>query len=266
MSVDTAAVTIRQLGGVLAAEAAVDLTQLDDETFEQVHAAFLEHCVLVFRDQALDPDSHVAFARRFGEVHAYPKLDDAERRELVLIANMPSGRHADGGTRKVTEVWHADSTWLERPPAHAILAARELPAFGGDTLFANQYAAYESLSDAMKEMLGGLRAIHQPPGYMEGESVSRPVVVTHPETGRKLLYVNVNAVCRFDGMTEEESRGLLGFLFSHAVSPEFVYRHRWLPGDVVMWDNRCTQHYAVDDYGDAPRVLARASLVGHVPS
>jgi taurine dioxygenase len=268
MSVGTEQAQVRRLGGTLAAEVAVDMTAIDEAAFQLVHKAFLDHCVLVFRNQELDPESHIAFTKWFGEIYVYPQADVPGYPELTLIANMRKEQMDDGVTRRVTEVWHPDSTWLERPPSHAILAAKELPEAGGDTLFANQYAAYDALSDAMKAMLAPLRAIHRPPDYMAGNLPERahPVVITHPETGRKILYVNNNAVRRFDGMTEEESRGLLQFLFAHQVRPDFVYRHRWQPGDVVMWDNRCTQHYAVDDYGTASRVLARTSITGTPPS
>ena len=249
---------------------AVDLTAVDQPTFELVHSALLEHHVLVFRNQDLDSDSQVAFAKMFGELFVYPHLDIDGYPELALIANMRKEQMDDGKTRRVTEVWHADSTWFESPPGHAILVAKELPEAGGDTLFANQYAAYEALSDTMKALLGGLRGVHEPPDYQRSPDHEylqpHPVVITHPQTARKILYVNANAVRRFEGMTQEESRGLLAFLFTHQTSPEFVYRHRWQPGDVVMWDNRCTQHYAVDDYGAQPRVLVRATVKGQQPA
>jgi taurine dioxygenase len=259
---------VRRLGGTLGAEVVgVDLGSLDDEGFGAVHAALLEHHVLAFRDQSLDPPSQIAFMRRFGPVIVYPGDEQQECPEVRTLANSPSGRMRDGRVRKVTEVWHSDSSYWEAPPGHALLVAKELPPAGGDTLFANQHAAYDALSETMQRVLVGLRAVHRVPAYVDPEApaVSHPAVISHPETGRKALYVNPNAVAEFEGMTERESRGLLEFLFAHAVQPEFVYRHRWLPGDALLWDNRATQHYAVDDYGDAPRVMHRSSLVGDRP-
>ena len=272
MALDIDRPSVRPLGGMLAAEVSLDMTQMNEELFQFVNAAFLKYCVLVFRDQHLDPDNHVAFAKWFGEIFPYPEIALRGHPELARLENIPRAELADGNVHKATEFWHSDSTWLERPPAQAILAAMELPQAGGDTLIANQYAAYEALSVAMQEMLAPLRAVHHAPDYVYAgygriaDEQVHPAVVAHPETGRKVLYVNVNAVRRFEGMSEDESRGLLQFLFTHQVQPQFVYRHRWQPGDVVMWDNRCTQHYAVDDYGDAPRVHVRASLIGTRPA
>jgi taurine dioxygenase len=191
-------------------------------------------------------------------------------RHVSLIKNMQVRALADGTKRRITEIWHADSSWDKRPPTHAFLHAKVLPDVGGDTLFANQCAAFDGLSPAMQKMLSSLRAVHRTPQYRfdegSGTEAVHPVITTHPETGRKVLYVNLSATREFEGMTAQESRGLLEFLFDHQVRPEFVYRHRWALGDVVMWDNRCTLHYAVNDYEDAPRELVRVSIVGPPPA
>jgi len=281
MSSNTTGIAVRPMVRSLGAEVGpVDLRDLDRNAFELIRGAFLAHSVLVFRHQDLDPDSQIALAKRFGEIYLYdrgilprfghtdrPEL--ADKAELAIINN--SGRTkevmTDGSRRKPTEFWHADSTWVECPPAHSFLAVKELPEVGGDTLFASQFAAFDALSDGLQRLLSSLRAVHQSPAYLLSRcgEWAHPVIVTHPENGRKLLYLNPLSVRRFEGMTEAESAGLLQFLFAHQTQPEFVYRHRWEPGDVVMWDNRCLQHYAVDDYADAPRVLVRVSVQGAPP-
>jgi taurine dioxygenase len=262
--------SVRRLGGTLGAELVdIDLRALDDNAFAVVHAALVEHAVLVVRDQSLDPGAQAAFTSRFGELYMHGGPIEGHP-ELLLIANMLKARiHADDDrVRKVTEVWHADYTFWEVPPALLVLAAQELPDHGGDTLFADQRAAYDALSDGMKRLLDGLDAVHEPPAYRDRDpgGAVHPVVVAHPESGRAALLLNTQSVRAFDGMTVSESEGLLAFLFAHSTRPEFVYRHRWLPGDVVIWDNRATIHYAVDDYGDAPRVLHRTSVVGTRPA
>jgi taurine dioxygenase len=171
-----------------------------------------------------------------------------------------------------TEVWHSDLSFMPAPPAHSILAAQVLPEAGGDTMFANQYSAYETLSEGMKHLLRELRAWHggsKLASLLEVENSvppqSHPIVRTHPETGRKGLYVNRLYTYCIDGLTEAESRGLLDFLFEQNCRPEFTYRHQWTPGDVIMWDNRCALHYAVHDYGEAARVMHRTTIEGDIP-
>jgi taurine dioxygenase len=171
-----------------------------------------------------------------------------------------------------TEQWHSDTSFMPAPPAHAILAAQVLPETGGDTMFASQYRAYETLSQGMKRLLHELRALHRGTRLAAALEIAdtalpqcHPIVRTHPETGRKALYVNrLYAYC-IEGMTEAESRGLLDFLFEHSSRPDFTYRHQWAPGDVIMWDNRCTLHYAVHDYGEMPRVMHRTTVAGDIP-
>ena len=265
-------ITIRRLAGSIGAEVkGIDLSlPLDDSTFGTIRQACRDHCMLVFRTQSLDPEAQATFTRRWGEVLHIPYLKQLEipgHAEVTAQPNMGKAKLS-----LVIEQWHSDSSFLPAPPAHAILAAHILPEAGGDTMFANQYLAYETLSEGMQSLLKGLRALHRGAklagilGIEDSAPLqSHPVVRTHPETGRKALYVNRLYTYCIEGMTEAESRGLLEFLFEHSSRPDFTYRHQWQPGDVVMWDNRCTLHYAVHDHGDAPRVMHRTTVVGEIP-
>jgi taurine dioxygenase len=247
----------------------VDLENLDDESFEAMKQAFFERTMLVVRRaKPLDPDAQLAFTRRWGDVYITPyvkKLDGYP--EVLPVVNW-------GKAKTVTEAWHSDATFQPEPPGIAILAAQALPAAGGDTMFANCCAAYDALSPAMKQMLERLRAIHVDTVLAkfagiedkEAKPQSHPVIRTHPVTGRKSIFVNPLFTQHFDGMTRDESQGLLDTLFKHITRYEFVYRHRWQGGDIVMWDNRCTLHYAVHDYGDGKRVLHRTTVSGGKPS
>lgn len=262
---------IRRLTGAIGAEVSgITLNSpLDETTFAEVHHAFLEHCLLVFRGQFLRPAAQVAFTHRWGEavVTPYAKaLQVPDYPEIIAVGNR-------GKAKTVTEEWHSDSSFLPTPPAQAILAAQVVPEVGGDTMFANQYLAYDTLSEGMKRLLEGLRGVHKgaklaaatgADGSAE-QPQSHPVVRTHPETGRKALYVNRIYTSSFEGMTVAESRGLLEFLLEHCCRPDFTYRHQWRAGDVLMWDNRCTVHYAVHDYGEAARVMHRTTIAGDVP-
>jgi taurine dioxygenase len=264
-------ITVKRLTGAIGAEVkGVDLKRpLDDGTFATIHQAFLDHCMLVFRGQFLDPAAQTIITRRCGEVLHAPYLKQLEMPNHPDVAESINRGKAYAFT---TEQWHSDLSFMPAPPAHAILAAQVLPEAGGDTMFANQYLAYETLSDGMKRLLQDLRAWHggaKLAAYSGIENTappqSHPIVRTHPETGRKGLYVNrLYAYC-IDGLTEAESRGFLEFSFEQGCRPDFTYRHQWAPGDAVMWDNRCTLHYAVHDCGEAPRVMHRTSLVGDIP-
>jgi taurine dioxygenase len=171
-----------------------------------------------------------------------------------------------------TEVWHTDLSFMAAPPALTMLAAQVVPEAGGDTMFASQYRAYETLSEGMKHILEGLRGLHGG-GKLAGlfgiadsaPRQSHPIARTHPESGRKALYVNPLYTQSIEGLTEVESRGLLDFLFQQGCRPDFTYRHQWSRGDVVMWDNRCALHYAVHDHGESPRVMHRTVIAGDVP-
>ena len=270
---------IHPVAGALGAEVSgVDLARpLDDATVAALRQAWLEHLVLFFRDQDLSPAQFLAFARRFGEPIEYPfvrGLDDYP--EIIPVLKLEHERVNFGG------VWHSDTAYLDVPPMASMLVAREIPPFGGDTLFANMYLAYETLSDGMKRMLDGLVAVNSSAKADASRTredrmkdrareaardyvAAHPVVRRHPETGRRALYVNVAHTVRFDGMTEEESAPLLAFLFQHQIRPEFTCRFRWRPGSIAFWDNRCAQHHAINDYRGHRRLLHRVTLAGDTP-
>jgi len=260
-------VSVRPLSPVLGAEVTgIDLNGgIDAATFSVLHHAFLEHLVLVFPGQHLRAGPQEAFSRWWGQPSVLPYLaaHAVDGHPAVLrVENV-------GKAATVTEHWHFDSAYFERPPTVSILAAQSLPAVGGDTMWANQYVAYDALSDGMKGLLDPLLAcfagsVADADGVRQEVLTPHPLARTHPETGRRAL-----AVCRpgtsmpcIEGLTKAESLPLLGFLYDHASRPDFVYRHQWSPGDVVMWDNRCTIHYAVHDYDDAERTLHRVTIEG----
>jgi alpha-ketoglutarate-dependent taurine dioxygenase len=264
--------TVRRLTGSIGAEVrGVSLNcPLDGETFAAIHQAFLDHCMLVFRGQFLDPAAQTAFADRWGKAFHAPYLKPLEIADHPEVMAQNNLGKANSYT---TEVWHSDQSFMPAPPAHSILAAQVLPEAGGDTMFANQYLAYEKLSEGMKRLLRELRAWHggaKLATLLGSENSvpprSHPIVRSHPETGRKALYVNRLYTYCIEGLTEAESRGLLDFLFEQSCRPEFTYRHQWAPGDVIIWDNRCALHYAVHDYGEAARVMHRVTVAGDTPS
>jgi taurine dioxygenase len=280
-------IEVTPLAGALGAEVrGVDLGRgLDGGTWDEVHRAFLDHQVLVFREQALTPEQQVAFAARFGPPVIDPFVKGPEDRpEMMVLVKDTHEKHAFGN------VWHSDSTFLERPPMASFLYSREVPPWGGDTLFASQYLAYETLSPGLRAVLDGLRAVHGARSYNQSIATGRfgpdrsiklrddevmraamaaevehPVVRTHPGTGRRALFVNVAYTLRFRGMTEEESRPLLDFLYAHAVRPEFTCRVRWTANALTCWDNRCVQHYAINDYAGQRRVMQRVVAEGDRP-
>ncbi|GMU79463.1 MAG: taurine dioxygenase [Acidimicrobiia bacterium] len=238
----------------------VDLASLDDATFRALHAAFLEHHVLAFRGQDLTPDEQLAFAARWGTISHHPYVPSLDGHPGVMEIFQVTG---------ITETWHADTTQVANPPKITMLLARELPACGGATMFANMHQAYDGLSTGLRATIDGLRAVHYGTELAVQSGVdaaavthSHPVAITHPETGRKALFVNADYVRHFDGWTPEESQPLLAYLYSLAGQPEYQYRHRWQVGDLVMWDNRSVQHRVVHDYGDARRYLHRVTIEG----
>lgn len=273
-------IAVEPVAGSLGAEVSgVDLTtDLADETVAEIRAAWLRHLVLFFRGQErLTPDTFMAFAKRIGEPVEYPFVKGLDGYpEIIAIAKLPHETVNFGG------IWHSDTVYLERPPMGTLLIAREVPPYGGDTLWANMYAAFEALSPGMQRMLDGMRAVNSSAladvsktredriadsGYDDKQDyVSvHPVVRTHPETGRKALYVNVAHTERFEDMTVAESRPLLQFLFEHSVKPEFTCRLRWQVGTLAMWDNRCAMHNPINDYHGHRRVMNRITLAGDVP-
>lgn len=256
MTVTSPDLTVARMSGTTGARIrGVDLNDLDDATFDMIHEALLAHGVVHLPGQDVAPEAHKAFGERFGPLHTHPAAPGVDGHpEILLLQNY-------GKKRTITEVWHSDVTCETCPPAISILAARTLPEAGGDTMWANQYVAYERLSDGMKQMLEGLRAVHS---AFDLEAV-HPVVRTHPESGRKALFVNGGFTQHFEGMTRAESRPLLDYLVSFASAPDLTYRHTWSPGDVVLWDNRGVMHFAVHDYGDQERVMHRVTVAGDEP-
>jgi len=258
--------------------AGVDLaSDLADATVAEIRRAWLDHLVVFFRDQALASDAFLAFARRIGRPVEYPFVKGIEGfPEIISVTKLPHETVNFGG------IWHSDTVYLDRPPMATLLVAREVPPRGGDTEFASMYAAYDALSPGMRRLLDGLHAVNssamadvsktredriRDSGLAaEKEYVSQhPVVRTHPETGRKALYVNVAHTERFVDMTIEESRPLLQYLFEHSIRPEFTCRFQWQPGSLAMWDNRCAMHNPINDYDGYTRSMHRITLAGDVP-
>ena len=273
-------IDIRPISGALGAEIyGVDLAQpLNNTVIKAIHKAFLDHLVVFFRDQSIEPDHQIAFAKRFGKLVEYPLLKGLDKfPEIVPVIKLPEETSNFGG------LWHSDTTYLKTPPMGAILVARELPPVGGDTLFANMYLAYETLSDGMRALLDKLVGINSSAkarvtqtrrnqmktAAKESSEVEliaeHPVVRTHPETGRKALYINYGHTLRFKGMTDAESEPLLNFLYSHQTRPEFTCSFRWYPGSIAFWDNRCTQHNPINDYHGFKRVMHRVTIAGSRP-
>jgi len=274
-------ITVEPVSGTVGAVVrGVDLSgPLDDSTVAEVRTAFLAHHVLFFHDQDLSPEAQLRLGRSFGELDTHPFVEGMESHpEIIEIVTEPDDRLNFGGG------WHSDVTFLPEPDMGSILYAIEVPPFGGDTLFANQHAAYEALSDTMKSLLDGLVAKHSAgPQYAEGgystlsrsmrttsvedadRVVRHPLVRTHPETGRKALYVNTAFTVGIEGMRPDESMALLRFLFTHAVREPFTCRFRWSPGSVAMWDNRSVQHYALFDYRGHRRQMRRITIKGDRP-
>lgn len=259
----------------------VDLAgSLDNSTFSALFDAFNRHSVLVFPDQEITPEQHIAFSRRFGPLEKHVLAENLldGYPELYVLSNVRE-QGKPKGRAKAGWFWHSDLSYQEIPSVGSVLYAIEVPEVGGDTMFASGFAAYDALSDTMKTLLADLRAEHDfRQGYekyssrwaepMPEESfaarppVEHPVIRSHPETGRKSIYVNPGYTTRIVGMTPEESEALLGFLHAHCTRPEFVYRHRWQAGDVLMWDNRSSMHHAIGDYGDARRYMHRTTISG----
>jgi taurine dioxygenase len=260
-------VNIVPLEGLLAAQVeGVNIANLSDAEFGVIHRALLAHSVVVLRGQNFTPRQQVDFSKRFGAVEIRPlggkpsaPAPDGSRLpdELVQIIY-------EGGKGLSTDMWHSDASYLAAPPALTMATLRVQPGAGGDTMFASQYAAYDGLSDAFRAMLRTETATHRDP-RSDAPEKQHPVVITHPETGRPSLFVNPMFTTRVDQLGDDESSAVLRLLFAHQVKPEFVYRHAWQPGDLVIWDNRCTLHYAIKDYGPARRVLHRTTVIGAKP-
>jgi len=269
---------VSPIAGALGAEVkGVDLAQpLAPQVVGEIRQALLTHLVIFFPRQQLSPAQLLAFAGRFGQPAEYPQMRGLpEYPHVIAVTKLEHERVNFGG------VWHSDTTYLERPPLGSVLYAVEVPSCGGDTLFANQYQAYETLSEGLKKTLAVLVGVNT----SAKAEISRtredrlreagvelkvlvgthPVVRTHPETGRQALFVNSAHTTHFQGWTIEESQPLLDYLFAHQVRPEFTCRFRWEPGSLAFWDNRCAQHNPINDYHGFRRVMHRVTLAGEVP-
>jgi taurine dioxygenase len=244
--------TVRPLSHALGAEIAdVDLAKpLSNAEFDQIHRTFLEKGILLFRDQEITREQHIAFSRRFGELDNHdslPRDRHPDYPELLLVTNIPKENGQPSDSKYTGQQWHSDLSFTPVPSLGSLLRGITIPPVGGDTMFTNMYRAYDTLSDGMKKL-------HPP--------IAQPVVRVHPETGRKALYIGDKVSC-FVGMTEEESRPLIEYLVKHATRPQFVYRHQWRANDIVLWDNRCTMHIALGDYEDGEiRHLERTTVKG----
>ncbi|GIZ11982.1 taurine dioxygenase [Pseudomonas sp. NCCP-436] len=258
----------------------IDLRQpLSDANQQHIERALLKHQVLFFRNQSIEPSQQAAFAARFGDLHIHPLYPNVPEQPEVLVLDTAVTDVRDNA------IWHTDVTFLETPAMGAVLAAKQLPTYGGDTLWASSSAAFDALSEPLKRLLDGLTATHDftrsfplerfgntPEALAHYHEVQRthppvvhPVIRTHPVTGRKGLFVNDGFTNRINELEPAESDALLRFLFAHSTRPEFSIRWRWQENDVAFWDNRITQHYAVDDYRPARRVMHRATVLGDRP-
>ena len=275
-------VDVRALAPSCGAEVfGLSLTEASSAAMQQVRAALAQHAVLFFRDQRFTPGQQLDVTRLFGPILRVPYIQHMDAYpDIIAVQKEADERRISnfGGT------WHSDFSFLDEPPSYTLLYALELPALGGDTLWASQYAAYEALSDGMQRLLDPLWAVqtawpHGTKGPGPGTAVSRsvgmvrndpsadrevlqPVVRVHPVTGRKALFVNPVYTQRFKGMGEDESRPLLNYLFGHATRAEFTCRLRWAPGTLAVWDNRCLLHLAINDYDGSRRLLHRTTVAG----
>lgn len=278
-------IEVNPIAGALGAEiGGVDLSDdIGNAVFSEIQQALNENLVIFFRDQELTPDQQKDFGRRFGTLNIHPQYVPLDGHpEILPVLKEPEEE------KNIGDVWHTDVSFLEQPSMGSILYAHEVPSAGGDTMFANQYLAYESLSEGMRELLDDMTAVHSDrvlsnplnaKDRNEGRSTriredamteeeilnEHPVVRTHVDTGRKCLYVNDPFTVRFSGMTEEESKPLLDFLYAHATRPEFTCRFRWEEKSIAFWDNRCTQHYALNDYHGQRRTMHRVTVNGERP-
>lgn len=273
--------TITPLSTALGAQIdGIDISQplslADRDTVEQ---ALLEHQVLFFRDQPIEPPQQARFAAYFGDLHIHPIYPNVPEQPEVLVLDTAVTDVRDNA------VWHTDVTFLPTPALGAVLSAKLLPTVGGDTLWASGIAAYEALSTPMKRLLEGLTATHDftrsfplerfgnsaedlarwEEARRKNPPLSHPVIRTHPVSGRRSLFVNEGFTTRINELSDTESEVILKLLFAHATRPEFTLRWRWQVNDVAFWDNRVTQHFAVDDYRPARRVMHRATVLGDVP-
>jgi taurine dioxygenase len=258
---------------------------IDDAAFGRIHRAHLDHHVLVFRDQRITPSQQIAFSRRFGplQIHVLRQFQLPSHPEILIVSNIrEEGKPV--GLGDAGQLWHSDLSYKKRPSLGSMLHAQELPAEGGDTLFANMHLAWDTLPSALRRVVDGRKAEHS---YLanyaelqrrspwrpnltaaqiaEVAPVLHPVVRTHPETGRKALFVSAHFTTRIDGLPDDESRAVLAQLFAHSVRPEHIYRHQWRPHDMVFWDNRSLMHLAAGCPEHHRRMLYRTTIEGDEP-
>ena len=273
------ALEVRALTGACGAEVlGVDLKTMSDRQWSEVQRAFVEYGVIFFRDQKLTPEQHIEFARRWGPIDINPFFKEVKGyREIAEVRKEPEQKTNVGGS------WHTDHSYDEKPAMGSILLAREVPEHGGDTLFANMYRAFDALAPGLQRTLEGMRAVHgsahifgakgvnanNPEAanrygnpHLVGKEVVHPVVIRHPLSGAKALYVNPAFTLRFEDRSVEDSRPLLLGLYRHAVRPAFTSRFRWREGSIAFWDNRATWHYAANDYHGARRLMHRITVAG----
>jgi len=279
-------ITVNKIAGSLGAEViGVDRSlDVSDEVIAEIRAALLDNLVIAIRGLNITPDQQLAFARRWGDIHLHPFMQGMEGYpEILAIIKRPTDTKNFGGS------WHTDQMFAPNPAMGTMLYAKEVPSAGGDTIFTNQYLAYESLSDGMKAVADRLHTVCVGDNFKSADGASRkvryarqmadmkvkdpgnvqttsvhPLVRTHPETGRKALYIGGH-VQHFDGMTDEESQPLIDFFMRHSIRPEFTCRVRWETGTLTFWDNRCTQHFAVNDYPAETRIMHRITICGDQP-
>jgi taurine dioxygenase len=271
MTYDTIEVS-KLTGGCGAEISGVDLKAMSNRQWNEVQQAFVEHGVIFFRDQDLTTEQHIEFAQRWAPIDInrfFPAV--AGYPQIAEVRKEPEGK------KNIGNLWHTDHSYDQKPAMGSILLAREVPDEGGDTLFANMYLAFETLSEGMKKMLRGLSAVHSSvhvfgpkndrgamgfKGTDQVGDVIHPVVIKHPLSGREALYVNADFTTQFEGWTVEDSKPLLEQLYRHAVRPEFTCRFRWRNNSIAFWDNRATWHYAAHDYHGARRLMHRITVAG----
>jgi len=280
------ALNLRPLSYALGAEVCdFDVTRdISERDFGELYLAFLEHGILLWRNQKITREQHIEFSRRFGELDkhdALPRDRHPDYPEILMVTNEPKADGAPSDTKYTGRQWHSDMSFTLVPSLGSLLRSITVPAVGGDTLFANMYTAYDALSDGMKKMIAGLHGIHlsgtrkianSETGVARAEEqkrinppIAQPVVRIHPETGRKALYIG-EKVKSFDGLTEDESRPLIDYLCRHATKHEFVYRHQWKANDILLWDNSCTLHCALGDFDENERRHMERTTVLGTPS
>ncbi|MDP6342965.1 MAG: TauD/TfdA family dioxygenase [Alphaproteobacteria bacterium] len=268
-------ITIQPISPILGAEiSGVNLAKpLDDETFEAIHGALMQHLAIFFRDQEITMEQHKDFGRLFGDLHVHPAAPAPAGHPEILVI------HADENSKRVAgHAWHSDVSCDAEPPMGSILYLKTVPSVGGDTMFANMYAAYEALSAGMQKYLSGLTAIHgsehvyrgrygQTENLRDGDypESEHPIVRSHPVTGRKCLFVNSSFTTRIKGVSRGESKAILEFLYDHVRTPEFHCRFNWQANSIAFWDNRCAQHHALWDYYPEVRHGYRVTIQGDRP-